>query len=123
MSLYVFPDIIPPMTPEDELEDAGISTQMENGTVVSRARYTRSRLTFYLAWGSKNPLQVQDKETLRNFYQNTVKGSGEQFEWTCNSRFSPYYGQTYIVRFMGNPPRFKKIAPGYWGTEVTLQQV
>lgn len=123
MSLYVFPDIVPPMTPEDELEDAGISTQMENGMIISRARYTRSRLTFYLVWGFKNPLPVQDKETLRNFYQNTVKGSSEQFEWICNSRFSPYYGQTYIVRFMGNPPRFKKIASGYWGTEVTLQQV
>ncbi len=113
---------MPPITPEDEAEDPGISTQMENGIVVSRARYTRSRLTFYLSWGPVNSLPTEDKEALRDFYQNVVKGTGEKFEWTCNSRFSSYYGQTYTVRFMGNPPRFKKVAPGFWSTSVTLQE-
>lgn len=122
MSIPVFPDITPPMTPEEELEDVGISTKMEDGIVISRARYTRSRLTFYLTWGPVNALTTEEKEILQDFYQNIVKGSSEKFEWTCNSKFSSYYGQTFTVRFTGNPPRFKKVAPGYWSTSVALQE-
>ncbi|AZO96085.1 hypothetical protein [Halocella sp. SP3-1] len=123
MALAVFPDIIPPITPEDEPEDPGISTQMEDGMVISRARYTRSRLTFYLTWGEKNALPTEDKETLLDFYQNIVKGSSEMFKWTCNSKFSSYYGQTFTVRFTGSAPRFEKVTYGFWGTEITLQEV
>ncbi len=118
----VFPDIIPPMTPEEEPEDVGISTKMENGMVVSRARYTKSRLTFYLSWGPINALPTEDKEALLNFYQNVVKGSSEKFEWTCMSKFSSFYGQTFTVRFIGGPPKFKKVNIGYWSASVVLQE-
>lgn len=124
MPLPVFPDIAPPMTPEVEPEDVGISTKMEDGIVVRRARYTKSRLTFYLNWGpDKNLLPTADMELLLDFYQNTIKGSSQNFEWTCNSKFSPYYGQTFEVNVKGGPPRIKNVMPGYWSGSLILQEV
>jgi len=123
MATLEFPDIItPPLTPEDQPEDVGMTSQAENGTVISRARFTRSRLTFYLRWGDQNPLATAEKELLREFYQAQAKGSSEKFEWTCISPFSPFYNQKFIVRFSGNPPRFRMVAPGYWATEITLKE-
>jgi hypothetical protein len=122
METLKFPDITPPMAPEVQPEDIGMSSQMEDGTVISRARFTRSRLTFYLSWGEKNPMTSDEKSLLMDFYQNQAKGVSEKFEWTCNSKFSPYYDETFIVRFTGDPPRFRMIAPGYWGTSCTLQE-
>lgn len=123
MALAVFPDITPPMTPGEEPEDPGISTQMENGIVISRARYTRSRLTFYLTWGDKNALPTAEKDILLDFYRNKVKGSSEMFEWTCNSKFSSFYEQTFTVRFVGSAPKFEKVTLGFWRAEITLQEV
>lgn len=118
-----FPDIALPKTPEDQPEDIGIATQMESGQVVSRARFTRSRLTFILPWGpDKNLLPTEDKEILKDFYMDQTKGSSEKFEWTCNNKFSPYYGQTFTVRFIGNPPKFKLVVPGFWSTSLTIQE-
>jgi len=122
MATLKFPNITPPITPDVQPEDPGISSQMEDGTVISRARFTRSRLTFYLSWGVTNPLTTEEKLALLDFYQNQTKGVSEKFEWTCNALFSPYYGQKFIVRFVGDPPRFRMVAPGYWGTSCTLQE-
>lgn len=123
MPTLKFPDITPPATPEVWPEDIGMSSQMEDGTVISRAKFTRSRLTFYLSWGEKNPMTSEEKLIFMDFYQNKAKGVSEKFQWTCNSEFSPYYGQTFTVRFIGDPPRFRMIAPGYWGTSCTIQEV
>ena len=122
MATLKFPEITPPMTPEVQPEDPGISSQMEDGTVISRARFTRSRLTFYLSWGEKNPLTTEEKLQLLDFYQKKAKGVSEKFEWTCNSPFSSHYGQKFTVRFVGESPRFRMIAPGYWGASCTLQE-
>jgi hypothetical protein len=122
MATLQFPDITPPLTPEDQPENVGMASDAENGTVISRAKFTRSRLTFYLNWGEKNPLTTAERELLRDFYQNQAKGSSEKFEWTCNAPFSPHFGKTYIVRFGGDSPRFRIIAPGYWATEITLKE-
>ena len=116
-----FPDITPPSV-DDQPEDIGMSSQQENGTVISRARFTRSRLTFYLAWGDRGSMTTEDREILRDFYQNQAKGSSGKFKWTCNDPYSPLFDKTYIVRFAGNPPRFKRVAPGYWATELTLKE-
>lgn len=121
MSLPVFPDIKPPMTPNVEGEDPGISTKMESGLVVSRPRFTKSRLSFFLKWGEKNALSTEEKTTLLNFYQNTAKGSSQMFEWTCNSKFSPYYNQTFKVRF--SPDSKLKInnkTIGFWTASIVL---
>ena len=120
--MITFPTIAPPKTPEVEPEDPGLTSQMEDGTVLSRARHTKSRLTFYLNWGpDKNLLPTEDMETLMNFYQNVAKGSSAMFEWTCVSKFSSYYGQSFIVRAI-KPPRFKKAVIGYWQAELVLQE-
>ena len=122
MATLKFPDITPPATPEDQPENIGMASEAENGIVISRAKFTRSRLTFYLNWGEKNPLTTAERELLRNFYQNEAKGSSEKFEWTCNAPFSPHFGKTYVVRFVEEPPRFRMVAPGYWGTSCTLKE-
>jgi len=122
MATLVFPDITPPITPEVQPEDVGITSPMEDGSVISRARYTRSRLTFYLPWGDKNPLTTQEKMVLMDFYQNKAKGSSATFEWTCNAPYSPYYGQKFIVRFIGDPPRFRLVAPGYWAAQCVIKE-
>lgn len=125
MSLPVFPDIMPPITPDEEPEDPGISTKMENGLVVSRPRFTKSRLTFPLVWGDDqdNPLTTAEKTTLLNFYMNEVKGSSQIFEWTCNAKNSSFYGQTFKVRFTGGEPKFSEISPGFWSCSLTIQEV
>lgn len=122
MAILKFPDITPPMTPEVWPENIGIASDMEDGIIVSRARFTRSRLTFYLPWGTKNPLTSEEKLILMDFYQNKAKGVSAKFEWTCNAPFSPYYGQKFIVRFVGDPPRFKEVAPGYWAAGCYVQE-
>lgn len=120
--MITFPNIAPPKTPEVTAEDPGLTTKTESGMVLSRARFTKSRLTFVLRWGpDKNLLPTEDKEILLDFYRNTVKGSSEMFEWTCNSKFSPYHGETFTVRII-QPPRFQMVAPGYWQTELVLQE-
>lgn len=122
MATLIFPDITPPLTPEDQPENIGMTSDVENGSVISRAKFTRSRLTFYLSWGERNPMTTDEREIFRDFYQNKARGSSEKFEWTCNAPFSPYFGQTFIVRFNGDPPRFRLVAPGYWATECTLKE-
>ena len=122
MTTLVFPDITPPMTPEIEPENIGITSPMDGGHTVSRAKYTRSRLTFYLTWGDKNPLTTEEQQILEDFYRNKAKGSSQIFEWTCNAPFSPHFGKKYIVRFVGEAPRFREVAPGYWATQCVIKE-
>src|SRR5690554_1300238 len=124
MALPVFPiNIMPPITPGEEPEDPGISSQMEDGTVLSRARFTKSRLTFSLRWGDSNdnPLTTDEKDTLLNFYRDIIKGSSQRFTWYCNAKNSSFYGEEFTVRCI-NPPKFNEICPGFWSGTMTLQE-
>ena len=108
-----FPNIKPPNFPLDEnLQDPGIRSPMENGSVVSRARYTRIRRIFNLRWSS---LPNADKETLFNFYENDIRGSSLTFNWT-----HPETLKTYVVRMTSL--RAQKIRPGFWLVDATLEE-
>jgi hypothetical protein len=88
---------------DEEQEDPGISTQMEGGYVVSRARYTRTPrkiFTFALIDAPNS-----DKVALQTFW-DTVKGSSDAFEFT-----HPISAVVYNVRF-GEKPKYKITGPG-----------
>jgi len=108
MANPVFPNIQKPsyqyeVTPEDP----GISTQMENGSVISRARFTKSRLTYLYHW---NGMPDADKVTLLDFYQNTVKGSSQ----ICTM---------YDIDGRITSLKCSKSAPNHWAVELTFQEV
>lgn len=118
MSYPAFPNIgLPSHAYEEEAEDIGIASQMENGSVISRARFTRSRLKFTLNY----ILTYEQKETLLDFYRNTVKGSSSLMEWIHPDPRSEFYNQTFNVRFV-EPLKLPKIAPSYWSVSITLQE-
>jgi hypothetical protein len=119
MAYPSFPDISKPNYAYDETpEDCGISTQMENGSVISRARFTKSRLTFTLSWSA---MTAADKATLLNFYRNTIRGSAYILVWTHSDPSSEFYNQTFNVRII-SPPKFTKVTFNRWSVQLTLQE-
>jgi hypothetical protein len=70
-------------------EEPGMSSEQENGSVVSRARFTRSRLTYSRHW---NAMPGADWTTLLSFYQNTVKGCSSVCDWGTET------GRIYCLR-------------------------
>ncbi|HYH01720.1 MAG TPA: hypothetical protein VEC37_01320 [Bacillota bacterium] len=119
MAYPTFPNIVKPNFAYDETpEDAGITTQFENGPVASRARFTKSRLTFSLAWSA---MSATDKAVLMDFYRIVVKGSASLLIWTHPDPNSEFYNQTFQVRVI-SPPKFSKVTPGRWAVSLTLQE-
>jgi hypothetical protein len=119
MSYPSFPDIaLPNQAYEETPEDPGISSKMENGSVVSRARFTRSRLTFVLNWSA---MSATDKDTLLDFYRNTIKGTASLFTWVHPDPASGFYNVTFKVRITA-PPKFTKVSFDRWSTSLTLQE-
>lgn len=118
MSYPAFPNIgLPSYAYEEEAEDPGISSQMENGSVISRARFTKSRLKFTL----KYILTYEQKETLLDFYRNTAKGSSSLIEWVHPDTKSEFYNQTFNVRF-AEPLKLPRVAPNYWSVQIVLME-
>jgi hypothetical protein len=107
MAYPIFPDIQKPSYQYDiSPEDPGIMTQMEDGSIVSRARFTRSRLTYLYHW---NAMPDADKVTLLNFYQNTVKGVSQICTWNgIDGRISSL--------------RLSKSTPNHWAVELAFQE-
>ena len=78
-----------------EQEDTSITTKMEGGYVMSRARHTRApRKMFTIGY---TDISDADKQLLEAFW-NTTRGKAEMFEWT-----NEMDSVTYIVRFSGKP--------------------
>ena len=59
-------------------EDPAIRTEMENGMVQSRARFTRIRRSWTLAW---NALSEEDFQAVMTHYRGQ-KGGSDAFYWT-----------------------------------------
>jgi hypothetical protein len=108
-----FPNIGKPNSIEEEWEDQGMSSRMEDGLEISRARFTRSRGTWVLHW---NYLSDSDYDALMCFYKDTVKGKAEKFYWV-----HPVSALTYEVRF-AEKNKFTR-DPMYWSGSVTLREV
>lgn len=99
-------------------EDPGLASQMEDGSEISRARFTRSRLSFTVK--SAN-MWVGDLEAFLEWYRNEIKGKSTSFLWTNPDNNSPYYNHEFTVRMISliNP---KKVSFDYWTVEFVLRE-
>lgn len=114
MALLVFPNVANPVYPLNEgRENPAISSQMENGIVVSRPRFTRIRKKWVLKWTA---LKTNEYQVLTDFWDKVCGGSLE-FQWT-----HPVTGVVYTVRFAGDI-NFHLASHDLWEGEITLQEV
>ena len=117
-----FPNIQQPVYPfTTKIKDPSLQSEMENGMVLSRPRFTRVSKIFILKWTA---LPAADYAQLRDFYCNTVYGGSKAFEW--NYPVVPndsYSGQLFNVRFASEDISFELTAPGYYSGTVTIQEV
>lgn len=117
-----FPNIQDPVYPlTTKIKDPSLQSEMENGLVISRAKFTRALQTFTLQW---NALPAADYDILRDFYRNTVRGGSLAFDWqypvVANDSYS---GKRFSMRFVGGDISFNLAAPGYYSGKLTIQEV
>lgn len=117
-----FPIIQQPVYPfTTKIKDPSLQSEMENGLVVSRVKFTRMPLKFILKWTA---LSAADYAALRNFYCETVYGGSLIFDWYYPTvPDDPYSGQRFSVRFTGGDISFDLSAPGYYSGTLTIQEV
>ncbi|MDR3561755.1 MAG: hypothetical protein P4N59_10020 [Negativicutes bacterium] len=117
-----FPSIQQPVYPlTTKIKDPSLQSEMENGLVISRAKFTRMPQSFVLKW---NALPAADYAALRDFYRITVLGGSMTFEWNYPIvPNDPYSGQLFSVRFTGGDISFDLAAPGYYSGALTIQEV
>lgn len=117
-----FPPIQEPVYPlTAKIKDPSLQSEMENGLVLSRAKFTRTLQTFTLQW---NALPAADYETLRDFYRYTTRGGSLAFDWQYPTVVNDSYsGQVFSVRFIGEDISFDLAAPGYYAGKLTIQEV
>ena len=117
-----FPSITLPSYPfSTKIENVALLSKMEDGTIVSRAKFTRARETFTLRW---NTLPNADYAVLRDFYKNTVKGGSLAFIWTYPViAADPYSGTSFTVRFIEGDIEFSVPQPGIRSGQLVLQEV
>ena len=89
----MWPDIQLPLYITETTIDPTISSEMEDGIVVTRPRYTRIRRRWELSWQN---MVGADYQTLRAFYVQQ-RGGSMSFTWT-----HPTENATYTVRFVGD---------------------
>lgn len=107
-----FPSIAAPSAMSGVPEDPAISSKMEDGTVVSRAKFTRSRETITLKW---NAMSSADFTTLLSWYKNTVKGSSDTFTYT-----QPATGTAYTMRCKSFKHDF--VHPNRWSVTLEMEE-
>ena len=98
-----FPDLPAPAYPlQHEYQDTVLRSSTENGYVITRQKFTRSRKTWpSLKW--KNMSQ-EDWQMLEDFWREDTQNGALHFEW-----IHPTEEITYIVRFTGPPTDFDVI--------------
>jgi len=89
----MWPDIQLPSGIEETTPDVAIRSEFDDGSVLTRPRYSRMRRTWSLTWAN---LIGADYRTLRTFYE-VQKGGSLSFTWN-----NPLENQNFIVRFNGN---------------------
>lgn len=118
--MLTFPNIAQPSYPlKSKWENPVLASKMENGTVVTRPKFTRLRETFTLSWTA---LPAADYATLREFWHTTLGGSAV-FLWTYPQIVGdPLSGKEFRVRFSAEEPSFEVSAPGLYRGSVTLEE-
>ena len=108
-----FPTLPNPEYPfEPEYEDNSITSQFEDGTVQSRRKFTKSRTTWNLKWGS---MKQSDFLVLENFIKNVARFKANVFNWT-----NPIDNVVYSVRCMEFKASLKTV--NYWEVSLKLQE-
>ena len=97
---------------EPEYEDNSITSQFEDGTVQSRRKFTKSRTTWNLKWGS---MKQSDFLVLENFIKNVAHFKANVFNWT-----NPIDNVVYSVRCMEFKASLKTV--NYWEVSLKLQE-
>jgi len=92
-----------------------IRSPFEAGYMQTRARFTRMPKRFELHW---NHLSAADLATLRTYYESTVVGGANAFDWT-----HPTTSTVYSCRFAEDELRFELQLGGYYKGSVILEQV
>ena len=110
----MWPDIQLPLNITETTLNPAIASEMEDGIVVTRPRYTRIRRRWELNWQN---MREADYKTLRSFYE-AQKGGSLSFAW-----INPVGNNTVsTVRFSGDLTG--KAAPmGVYSVTVTLEEV
>lgn len=109
----MWPDIQLPSNIEETTENPAIRSEMENGIVLTRPRYTRMRRTWILTWAN---LIGSDYRTLRNFYV-AKKGGSLSFTWP-----NPIETEYFTVRFNGEITG-KYTASDCWNVTLKIEEV
>lgn len=113
--MATFPAIQPPSYGLDvEIEDNTLRTTMEDGSVLTRRKFTRNRRTFTLSW---NTLPTADYVKLMDFLTGTVHMGALPFTWTM-----PETKKTFTVR-LKSMDKFSLKNPGRWSGSLTLEEV
>lgn len=98
----------------ETLEDAVIRSNMEDGTVKTRPKFTRNRKTYDVSWGH---MTETEKATFQDFFENTLKNGALSFNWT-----HPSSGKQLTV-IMTEPPSFSLSLLHYWKVSMKVQEV
>ena len=98
----------------ETLEDAVLRSNMEDGTVKTRPKFTRNRKTFEVQW---NNMLTEEQQVFENFYKNTLKNGSLPFNWT-----HPKTGVTYVVIF-SEVPSMSLTLLEYWAVSMKIQEV
>ena len=98
----------------ETFEDAVIRSTMEDGTIKTRPRFTRNRVTYELTWSS---MPDEQKRDLESFFRFETKNGSKIFNWT-----HPVSGNVIEVRF-SEMPKFSLKVKSFWQVSVKLQEV
>lgn len=98
----------------ETLEDAVLRSDMEDGTVKTRPKFTRNRKTFEVKW---EHMQDDEKQTFEDFYKTTLKNGSLPFNWT-----HPKTSVTYVVIF-SEVPSMSLTLLEYWAVSMKIQEV
>lgn len=117
-----FPKIQQPVYPfTTKINDPSLQSEMENGVVISRVKFTRVPQIFTLKWTA---LPAADYAALRDFYRSTVYGGSLAFDWHYPTvPNDSYSGKLFSVRFKSENISFDLAAPGYYSGSITIQEV
>lgn len=95
-----------------DTENSALRSKFENGSVQTRAKFTRQRRSWSLSWPG---LSKTNRETLHAFYL-TTKGGSQAFTWTETEA-----NENITVRFTS----FKETqrTTGRWAVSVQIEEV
>lgn len=116
----VFPSISNPVYPLDgTYKDHTLKMEMDNITVNTRPRFTKTPVTFTLQWTA---LRASEFSTLYDFYVSTCKGCALPFTWTYpDEPNDPLAGKKYNMRFAGDLS-FSLANPGLYTVSVAIEE-